>query len=173
MKVLGIDPGTRLTGFGCVEQLRGPRSDAGSRPVTVARDASLLDAGVIRLDTEQKLPDRLIQLEREFQQLLDELKPDLVAVEMLYANYKHPTTAIIMGHARGVILLAIRRSSIPLLELRATEIKKSLTGYGHAGKGQMQSAIKHEFALAVEPKPADVADALAIALAGLRRHVQK
>jgi crossover junction endodeoxyribonuclease RuvC len=74
-----------------------------------------------------------------------------------------------MGHARGVLLMAVRRANIPLLELRPTEIKKSLTGFGHAGKGQMQSAIKYEFSLAVEPKPADAADGLAIALAALRR----
>jgi len=163
--VMGVDPGMRLTGFGCVET---PRRGT-TLPLTRSRDAALVDAGVIRLDVDLPIADRLVQLEREFVALLDELKPELVGIESLYAHVEHPATSIVMGHGRGVLLLATRRAGISLVELKATEIKKSLTGFGHAGKGQMQGAIKYEFSLAIEPKPADVADGLAIALAALRR----
>ena len=94
---------------------------------------------------------------------------EVVAVEMLFAHYKHPTTAIVMGHARGVLLLAVRRAGLRLMELRPTMVKKSLTGHGHAHKAQMQRAIQVEFGLAALPEPSDVADALAIALCASRR----
>ncbi len=168
MKVLGIDPGLRLTGFGCVAT-PGPGGARAGLGQTRARDAELIDAGVIRLDVKTSVSDRLLELEVELVKLIDDLRPDLAVVETLYAHYKHPATAIVMGHARGVILLAIRRAGVPLVELRPNEIKKSLTGFGHAKKGQMQKSIAQEFGMAQEPKPADVADAIAIALAGLRR----
>ncbi|CAN5702267.1 hypothetical protein BH11PLA1_BH11PLA1_08590 [soil metagenome] len=185
MRILGIDPGTRITGFGCVDSPPpGPRLalDSGgataisrtpaSGPITIARDAQIVDAGIIRLDAARPLPDRLVELEREFDALLATLRPDAAAVEALFAHTKHPVTAIIMAHARGILLLALRRRSIPVLELRPAQVKKSLTGFGQAGKGQMQAAIQAEFALAAPPAPADVADALAIALAGARRGIQ-
>ncbi len=168
MKVLGIDPGLRLTGFGCV-RTPGPGNARAPLGQTRARDAELVDAGVIRLDVKTSVSDRLLELDGELGNLLEELKPDLAVVETLYAHYKHPATAIVMGHARGVILLAIRRAGVALVELRPNEIKKSLTGFGHAKKGQMQESIAQEFGLAQVPKPPDVADAIAIALAGLRR----
>ena len=80
-----------------------------------------------------------------------------------------PTTAIIMGHARGVVLLAVERARIKLIELGATEVKKSLTGNGHASKAQMQEGVRTQLRLAARPEPADVADAIAIALCARRR----
>ncbi|MGD9689102.1 MAG: crossover junction endodeoxyribonuclease RuvC [Phycisphaerales bacterium] len=159
MRFLGIDPGLRLTGYGCVEFTPAARSTP-----------RLVEAGVIRLPASESLSSRLAELDRDFRALLDALRPDAVAVEMLYAHYKHPATAIIMGHARGVLLLAITSRALPLIELRPTEIKKSLIGHGHASKEQMQEGVRAELRLDARPDPPDVADALAIALCGARRH---
>lgn len=174
-RVLGIDPGLRITGYGCVEAIgtvatRGGRLSA-APPTGVSRDgrARLVEAGVMRLDTEGTISDRLVELETDLLGLLERLKPTVVAVEMLYAHYKHPATAIVMGHGRGVVLLAVRRAGLTLVELRATEVKKAMTAFGHAGKAQMQARVQDEFALAEPPKPPDAADALAIALCALRR----
>lgn len=159
VRVLGIDPGTRLTGFGCVER----------RAVKAGRDVELVDAGVLRLNAKAPLADRLFELDTDLHELIARLKPDVLSVEMVFTHVKHPTTAAIMGHARGVILLAARRASLTLVELRPTEIKKSMTGHGHAAKGQIQRAVQHEFGLPAPPTPADVADAIAIALCAARR----
>lgn len=169
MRILGIDPGIRVAGFGCVDSLSRRHAATGGLLIARQGDAQLVQMGVIRLDVDTSISRRLLQLNDELDVLLSELKPDAVAVEMLYAHYKHPTTAIVMGHARGVILLCISRRGLPVIELRATQIKKSLTAFGHAGKGQMQAAVQAEFGLAEIPKPADAADAVAIALAALRR----
>lgn len=165
MRVLGIDPGLRITGYGCVED--PPASPRGSPRASLR--PRLIEAGVIRLNAKRSVADRLCELETDLDALLDRLKPDAVAVEMLYAHYAHPTTAIIMGHARGVMLLAIRKRSLTLVELRATAIKKSLVGNGHASKPQMQEGVRVELNLTTKPDPPDVADALAIALCALRR----
>lgn len=159
MRVLGIDPGLRLTGYGCIEQVRGGR----------AARVRVVEAGVIRLDGNRSVSERLVELEADLTGLIGRVRPDVVAVEQLYSHYAHPTTAIVMGHARGIILLVVQKGGVRLLELRATEVKKSATGFGHASKGQMQRAMQDELGLAELPKPPDVADALAIALCGLRR----
>jgi len=155
MRILGIDPGLQITGYGCIEG--------------AAHTATLLEAGVLRFaknpdKTARSVADRLSELDRDLGALLDRLRPDAVGVEELFSHYKHPTTAIIMGHARGVILLNIKRAGMELIELRPTMVKKSLTGNGHASKGQMQRAVQARFGLARTPSPPDVADALAIAL---------
>ncbi len=93
----------------------------------------------------------------------------VIAVEKLYAHYKHPLTGVIMGHARGVVLLNIQRAGLELVELAATEVKRSLTGNGHASKRQMQHGVQAQLALPAPPEPPDVADAIAIALCALRR----
>jgi crossover junction endodeoxyribonuclease RuvC len=125
---------------------------------------ALVDGGVIRLKVKTPIPDRLVELESELDDLFDEHKPDAAAVEQLYSNYAHPRTAILMGHARGVILLVARRRGVEVHEFAANRIKQSLTGHGHASKEQVQRAIQHQWNLAKPPEPPDVADALAIAL---------
>ena len=100
----------------------------------------------------------------ELDALFTEHNPEICAVEQLYSNYAHPRTAILMGHARGVILLVARRNGVEIQEFAANRIKQSLTGHGHAGKPQMQRAIQHQWNLAAPPEPPDVADALAVAL---------
>ena len=149
MRILGIDPGLRLTGYGVLEWKP-------YRPV-------LLDGGVIRLTPKTPLADRLVELETELDLLLEEHKPDVCAVEQLYSHYAHPRTAILMGHARGVILLAARRRGVQVEQFAANRIKKSLTGNGHASKTQMQRAVQSQWNLPELPDPPDVADALAVA----------
>lgn len=112
---------------------------------------------------------RLAELDADFRAALERLVPEVVAVESLFAHYKHPSTAIVMGHARGVLLLAIRRAGCRLVELKPNEVKKSVTGHGHASKEQMQLAVQGVFGLAEPPSPPDVADAIAIALCASRR----
>jgi crossover junction endodeoxyribonuclease RuvC len=153
LRILGLDPGTRLTGYGVIEV------DAGQehRP-------RLIDAGVIRLDEKSPLADRLCELEAELDALLAEHRPACVAIEELYAHYNHPKTAIIMAHARGVMLLVAKRHALPVHEASANRVKQSLTGHGHATKESMQRAIQATFRLPQPPEPPDVADALAVAL---------
>ena len=151
MRILGIDPGLRLTGYGVID---------GANPLRPA----LLDGGVIRLKEKQPIAQRLVELERGLQELFDEYRPGVCAVEMLYAHYNHPRTAILMGHARGVILLVAARNGARIEQYSASRIKQSTTGHGHASKGQMQRAIQTVFNLKDPPEPPDVADALAVAL---------
>jgi crossover junction endodeoxyribonuclease RuvC len=150
MRIIGLDPGLQITGYGVIDY-------APTRP-------ALVDGGVIRLKPKTSIADRLVELESELDGLFDEHKPDAAAVEQLYSNYAHPRTAILMGHARGVILLVARRRGIEVHEFAANRIKQSLTGHGHASKEQMQRAIQHQWTLAKPPDPPDVADALAVAL---------
>jgi crossover junction endodeoxyribonuclease RuvC len=150
MRILGIDPGLQITGYGVIDY-------APMKP-------KLIDAGVIRLKPKTPIADRLVELESELDQLIDEHKPDVCAVEQLYSHYAHPRTAILMGHARGVILLVAARRGVPLEEFAANRIKQSLTGFGHSGKAQIQRAIQSVWNLAKPPEPPDVADALAVAL---------
>lgn len=165
MRVLGIDPGLRLTGFGLVESAAGGNATRATSSASVR----LLDAGVFRFKAGLTVSSRLAELERDLNEVIESARPELVAVEKLYAHYAHPTTAIIMGHARGVVLLCVQKAGLELIELGATEVKKSLTGNGHASKRQMQEGVRSQLGLAAVPQPADVADAIAIALCGLRR----
>jgi crossover junction endodeoxyribonuclease RuvC len=150
MRILGIDPGLRLTGYGVIDYKP-------LRPV-------LIDGGVIRLTDKTSIASRLVELETELNALFDEHKPELCAVEQLYAHYKHPRTAILMGHARGVILLVATRRGVRTEEFAANRIKQSVVGHGHAGKSQVQKAIQLLWNLKQPPSPPDVADALAVAL---------
>jgi crossover junction endodeoxyribonuclease RuvC len=150
MRILGIDPGLRLTGYGVIDY----------RPLR----PGLLDAGVIRLNEKTPIADRLVELESELESLMAEHGPEVCAVEQLYSHYAHPRTAILMGHARGVILLVARRRGVQVEQFPANRIKQSITGHGHASKTQMQRAIQAEWNLRQVPEPPDVADALAVAL---------
>jgi len=151
--ICGLDPGLYRTGYGIVRP-----DDAGS--------VKIVDAGVIETDKSASLPDRLNQIYDELIGLFSERKIDYLAVESLYSHYKHPRTAILMGHARGVILLSTRKYNIPIVNLSATQIKKSLTGNGRASKLQIQRAVISRLGLHQVNReiPSDVTDALAIAI---------
>jgi crossover junction endodeoxyribonuclease RuvC len=149
MLILGIDPGLRITGYGLVTL-------AGGTP-------ALQEAGVLRMKTRGDLTTRITELHQQLSELIEETAPDRLAVEQLYAHYKHPRTAILMGHARGVILLAAGLKKIPVTHLPSTMVKKVITQNGHAKKIQMQRAIQVLCRLPELPTPPDVADAIAIA----------
>ncbi|MFB3137871.1 MAG: crossover junction endodeoxyribonuclease RuvC [Phycisphaerales bacterium] len=157
MRVLGIDPGLRLTGYGCVEL----------RPNV--QEPALVEAGVLRLKAKAPMAFRLGQLYDDLTALLDELRPNIMVVEQLFSHYRHVRTAILMGHARGVVLLAGESRGVTIDELLPTEVKKAIAGNGHATKVQMQQAIMSQCRLAELPSPPDVADAIAIALCAARR----
>ncbi|MEM0915663.1 MAG: crossover junction endodeoxyribonuclease RuvC [Planctomycetota bacterium] len=156
-RVLGVDPGLRLTGWGFVDV-------AG-----VGVEPTLVEAGVVRLDSKRSVAERLVELEASLGALIDEYRPAELAVEKVYSHYKHPQTAVIMGHARGVILFAAQKRGLAVHDVPSTEVKKALTGYGHASKAQVQRAVAAQLGLAEPPSPEDVADALAIALTHGRR----
>lgn len=118
----------------------------------------------MRLPHRESVEHRLVSLQRDLVELLDRLKPDCVAVEKLYSHYAHPVTAIKMGHARGVILVTASQAGYRLLELAATEVKKSVTGNGHASKQQVRASVQAVLGLAEPLDPLDVSDALAIAI---------
>ncbi len=150
IRILGIDPGLNVTGYGVLQ------AEAGR--------LQLCEAGVVRGGSRGNLTQRLVAIHRGVSDVIAGLKPHVVAIEELYSHYARPRTAILMGHARGVICLAAAEAEIPVVHYAATQIKRILTGSGRASKAQVQRAIQHELSLAEVPEPPDVADALAIAL---------
>lgn len=161
-RIMGIDPGFRITGYGIVDLV-----DDAIEPV-------LFEAGIFSLNTDLSAEQRLEQLYRELGGVLDDRRPDRMVVEQLYSHYRHPRTSILMAHARGVILLCAQQRGIAIEHLSATEVKKALTGFGHATKRQMQIAVQGQCHLPAPPSPPDVADAIAIALTlGRRMAVQR
>jgi crossover junction endodeoxyribonuclease RuvC len=150
MIVLGIDPGLQRCGYALLESGGG--------------DERLVEAGVIRTDGKKDLGERLEQIAVDLESLLGRFSVDVLAIEKLYSNYKHPTTAILMGHARGVVMQVCTHVGADVREYEATRIKKSLTGNGRAKKGQIQRAVAAVLGLAEVPEPDDVADAMAAAL---------
>jgi crossover junction endodeoxyribonuclease RuvC len=152
-RVLGIDPGLQITGYAVVEA-------APTGPV-------VCEAGVIRPVSGRASADlarRLASLYTGIEEVIAQFRPEVVVVEQLYAHYEHPRTAILMAHARGVILLAAGQHELPVVSYNATRIKKTITGHGRATKEQMQRTMQQELNLAKLPEPPDVADALAAAL---------
>ena len=151
-RILGIDPGLNLTGYGVVER----RGD----------EVKLLEAGVIRLPRKQgnNLASRLESLFKELQEVIRELRPTTLCLEEVYSHSGFPLTSILMGHARGVICLAAQLEGIPVVSISPKRIKQSVTGNGNASKHQVQRAVQNFFALHRTPHPPDVADALAAAL---------
>ncbi|UCF42721.1 MAG: crossover junction endodeoxyribonuclease RuvC [Planctomycetota bacterium] len=150
MRILGIDPGLQVCGYGCLE--------------TAADKDSLVEAGVIQTDDAQPMEVRLNQIAEDAGSLLERFSPQVVAVEELYSHYAHPKTAILMGHARGVILAKCAEAGAEVKSFSATRIKKSLTGNGRASKEQVQRTIQTLLSLPQVPEPADVADAIAAAM---------
>lgn len=150
MRILGIDPGLQVCGYACV--------DANQDVET------LVEAGVIRTAGGSTIGAKLNQIAEDVDSLLENLKPDIVAVEELYSHYTHPKTAILMGHARGVILQRCAQTAVEIRSFSATRIKKSITGNGRASKEQVQRTIQTLLSLRELPEPSDVADAIAAAL---------
>ncbi len=150
MRIIGIDPGLQCTGYGVVEVADGK--------------CTLVEGGVVRTDAEAPLELRLLSIYEGMLEVLRELQPEVAVVERLYAKYRHPQTAILMGHARGVICLAAAAASIPVREYEASKVKKSLTGSGRASKEQVGRMVCELLSLGQPPRPADITDALALAI---------
>ena len=153
MFVLGIDPGLSTLGYGLLE-VRGHSIRAAA-------------AGVIRTKPGTEIGQRLAELHRDLDGLLDEYRPDAAAVEQVFVN-RNLQTATSVGRASGVVLLALAQHRVPVAEYSPSAVKRALTGYGKADKQQMRKVIAMRLGLAELPSPADAADALAIALC----HVQ-
>jgi crossover junction endodeoxyribonuclease RuvC len=152
---MGIDPGVTATGFGVVS--------AGPDGVAVVA------SGVISTSPVQSLEARLDTLYSAVHQIIGAQQPSLMIVEDLYAEYKFPRTAILMGHARGVIYLAARQLGVTVVALAPAEVKRAVTGHGAAGKAQMQRAVQTLLGLHQLPRPSHVADALGLAVTGMAR----
>lgn len=148
-RILGIDPGLNITGYGVLE--------------VAASGPALIEAGVIR-GSGRSLAGRLQEIHAGVADVIRSFCPAVMAIEELYSHYERPRTAILMGHARGVICLAASQADLLIRNYAATQVKKTLTGNGRAPKAQMQRAIAREFKLLNAPEPPDVADAIAIAL---------
>jgi crossover junction endodeoxyribonuclease RuvC len=158
MRILGVDPGLNTTGYGVLDFVAGqPR---------------LIEAGVVRSKASGSLGERVKEIHDGIADIIALLGPKVLAIEELYSHYDRPTTAILMGHARGVIILAAAEAGIPVVNYPSTQVKKTITGNGHAAKWQMQEAVRRELNLPALPEPPDVADALAIAMCHcyLNRH---
>lgn len=145
MKILGIDPGIGICGFGLIE------------------GNEALDFGVVTTKIRAPLPSRLKELYDGLTQIFDELKPDVVSVEKLFFS-KNITTGISVAEARGIVLLVAEQHNVEVFEYTPNEIKKTLTGYGSAKKGQIQEMVKLHLNLETRPRPDDAADALAAAI---------
>jgi crossover junction endodeoxyribonuclease RuvC len=150
MRILGIDPGLQVCGYACLEAERGAEK--------------LIEAGIIRTERDDVLEQRLNRIAEDIESLLGSFTPEVVAVEELYSHYAHPRTAILMGHARGVILQKCAAAAIEVRSFSATRIKKSVTGNGRASKEQVQRTIQTILRLSELPEPNDVADAIAAAM---------
>lgn len=150
MKILGIDPGIGICGFGLID--------------TSARaSAKVLDYGVVTTMVDAPMPERLKELYESLLIVFDECKPEVVAIEKLFFS-KNITTGIAVAEARGVILLVCEQKQVKIREYTPNEIKKSLTGYGSATKAQMEEMVRVHLGLKDKPKPDDAADALAAAI---------
>jgi len=150
MRILGIDPGLQVCGYACLE--------------TNQDTDKLIEAGILRTSSGSTIEAKLNQIAEDIESLLKRFRPETVAVEELYSHYTHPRTAILMGHARGVILQRCAQAAIEVRSFSATRIKKSITGNGRASKEQVQKTIQTILSLPQLPEPSDVADAIAAAL---------
>jgi crossover junction endodeoxyribonuclease RuvC len=150
LRIMGVDPGLQVTGYGLVASRGG--------------HCRLLEGGVVRTDAKATLERRLLTIHEAITQVMKDHGPDCVVVEELYAKYAHPRTAILMGHARAMVLLAAGALALPVSGYQASLVKRSLTGNGRASKGQVARMVCQMLGLVCPPDPEDVTDALALAL---------
>jgi len=150
-RILGVDPGLRTTGYGVIER----RGD-GYR---------LIEGGVLQARADKPLEVRLHEIHAAMLDVITSTKPDCMVVEELWSSYKNPATAVLMGHARGVIALAAGANGVPVHHLAHALVKRVLAGSGGASKAQVKSMVVQLLKLKRAPEPDDVSDALALAIA--------
>lgn len=155
-RILGIDPGLRTTGYGVVEFLGGR--------------SRLIEAGVVSPKFSGTLEQRLHELHEGITAVVASTNPTVMVIEELYTTYKNPLTAIMMGHARGVLCLAGAQHNVPVHTLAHSLVKRALTGSGAARKDQVNQMVTQMLGLRRRPQPNDVSDALALALAFCNRN---
>jgi len=148
MRILGVDPGLGNTGYGIIE-------DDGFK---------VIEAGVIKTEANTPIQDRIKKIFDEITGVIEEHSPEVLVLEKIYSHYKHPTTAILMGHARAMACLVCGNFNIKLINYPSTRIKKAVTGNGQASKSQVQRMVQMFLKLKEPPEPVDVSDALAMAL---------
>ena len=153
MRILGIDPGIAIVGFGLIESNRG--------------SVRMLQYGAVTTEAGLPLATRLVQIENDMTALISQLKPDEIAVEELFFS-KNITTGIAVAHGRGVILCTAERLGVPIFEYTPMQVKQAVAGYGLADKKQVMDMPKRLLKLKAVPKPDDAADALAIAICHAR-----
>lgn len=195
VKILGIDPGLNVTGYGIIEDsstslgsisLAMPRMRSTTlsiRPeftegrampslprhgmvstLNHKRPLKLVEAGVIKTQPKTPIKNRLKKIFDTVTEIIEEHKPGVLVLEKIYSHYKHPTTAILMGHARAAVCLACGMHNVELINYPSTRIKKAVTGNGHASKYQIQRMVQDLLNLKKPPEPVDVSDALAMAI---------
>lgn len=148
MRILGVDPGLGCTGYGIIED----------------DTFKVIEAGVIRTRSGMPVQERIGKIFDELSDIIKEHKPGVLVLEKIYSHYKHPTTAILMGHARAMACLVCGKFNIKLVNYPSTRIKKVITGNGHASKVQVQRMVRDILKLKTAPEPVDISDALAMAL---------
>jgi crossover junction endodeoxyribonuclease RuvC len=148
--IVGIDPGLKVTGYGVIRPSGG--------------EIALVEGGIVRTDLGAPLEERLRQLHAQVAEVLAAHPPQVVVVEDLYSQYAHPRTAILMGHARGVVYLAAAEAGAEVVAYPPALVKRSLTGNGRASKEQVARMVTQLLRLGEPPRPEDVTDALALAL---------
>lgn len=151
--VLGIDPGTAITGYGLVTE-----NESG--------DVHLVRYGAFLTHADMPMPERLLDLHRQVTALIREARPDALAIEELFFS-RNVTTALTVGQARGIVLLAAAQAGLPVFEYKPAEVKQALAGYGRADKQQIQEMLRLMLGLAEVPRPDDAADAIAVAICHL------
>lgn len=158
MKILGIDPGYAIVGFGILEAQRG--------------QARLVRCGAINTPAGVPMPRRLVQIQEDLETLIHTFSPDVMAIEELFFN-TNVTTAIGVAQARGVILMTAAKLGVEVFEYTPSQVKQAVVGYGRAEKHQVMEMTRRLLGLAAVPKPDDAADAVAIALCHARSHTSR
>jgi crossover junction endodeoxyribonuclease RuvC len=153
VRILGIDPGIAIVGFGLIEAERA--------------NVQMLQYGAITTEAHQPLSHRLVQIESDLRQLIEQFKPDAIAVEELFFS-NNITTGIAVAHGRGVILCTAEKCGVPLFEYTPMQVKQAVVGYGLAEKKQVMDMVRRLLKLKAVPRPDDAADALAIAICHAR-----
>ncbi len=151
MRILGIDPALKVTGYGAIDFAK-------------PRRFVLIRAGAIITSPKDALLKRLDKIYQAMVQIISDIKPDVMVLEKVYVHYQHPTTAYILGQARGIICLACAKAKIPLVEYAATQVKKAIVGRGLSSKLQVQKMVLNTLKLKAVPRFTDVTDALALAI---------
>lgn len=153
MRILGIDPGVAIVGFGLIESERGA--------------VRMLQYGAVNTSAGMPLATRLVQIEQDLTQLIQQFKPDEIAIEELFFS-KNITTGIAVAHGRGVILCTAEKLAVPIYEYTPMQVKQAVVGYGLAEKKQVMDMTRRLLKLSAVPRPDDAADALAIAICHAR-----